>query len=346
MATHLKLFSLLLMLILPAQGQDKAGRFGTGKKTPSRELRISRVNIDVSYNCYKVTFKGSRKNTEAAVERIINELNRVWVPEAGLYYRLNNLRIREDKSTDPYQATRDSGTLFGIGRKANLQPACDVIMILNQGTNFGGGLGGGGCVWINWTGDMWDVMHHEFSHAYGPGHGVGWPWERGTQNLASNGSPYPTPRHHTLNFMELVQIEKASEKFSNKTDLEEEVSPYAHFDKLTVRKQPRIEGGKIVGYEIMLNPLKNDYDFNSGQIFLKDFDRKSLRGGTLSRYSKKSRPDRLLYKLDSEFGWGGLVLDPETWETTAHETMDEWGHEWTWQKEMAEAAAKAEGAQS
>ena len=42
--------------------------------------------------------------------------------------------------------------------------------------------------------------------------------------------------------------------------------------------------------------------------------------------------------FDVEFGWGGLVLDPETWETTAHTQMDEWGHEWAWQKAAAEAA--------
>jgi len=48
--------------------------------------------------------------------------------------------------------------------------------------------------------------------------------------------------------------------------------------------------------------------------------------------------------FDVEFGWGGLVLDPETWETTAHIKMDEWGHEWAWQKAAAEAAeAEANG---
>ena len=42
--------------------------------------------------------------------------------------------------------------------------------------------------------------------------------------------------------------------------------------------------------------------------------------------------------FDVEFGWGGLVLDPESWEPTAHTKMDEWGHEWAWQKAAAEAA--------
>ena len=52
--------------------------------------------------------------------------------------------------------------------------------------------------------------------------------------------------------------------------------------------------------------------------------------------------------FDLEFGWDGLVLDPASWKPTAHTTPSKWGHEWTWQKEMAEAAAKAEaeGAQS
>jgi len=44
--------------------------------------------------------------------------------------------------------------------------------------------------------------------------------------------------------------------------------------------------------------------------------------------------------FDLEVGVDGLVIDPATWETTAHKTISEWGHEWAWQKAMAEAAAK------
>lgn len=42
--------------------------------------------------------------------------------------------------------------------------------------------------------------------------------------------------------------------------------------------------------------------------------------------------------FDLEVGVDGLVIDPATWETTAHKTISEWGHEWAWQKAMAEAA--------
>ena len=36
-----------------------------------------------------------------------------------------------------------------------------------------------------------------------------------------------------------------------------------------------------------------------------------------------------------------LVIDPATWETTAHLQPSEWGHVWAWQKAMEEAAEKA-----
>jgi 3,4-dihydroxy-9,10-secoandrosta-1,3,5(10)-triene-9,17-dione 4,5-dioxygenase len=35
--------------------------------------------------------------------------------------------------------------------------------------------------------------------------------------------------------------------------------------------------------------------------------------------------------FDLEFGCGGLVIDPATWKTTAHERISEWGHVWAWQ---------------
>ncbi|MFK7840763.1 MAG: VOC family protein [Sphingorhabdus sp.] len=44
--------------------------------------------------------------------------------------------------------------------------------------------------------------------------------------------------------------------------------------------------------------------------------------------------------FDFEFGWGSMVVDPATWEPTAHTQMDEWGHEWAWQKAAEEAAAE------
>lgn len=41
--------------------------------------------------------------------------------------------------------------------------------------------------------------------------------------------------------------------------------------------------------------------------------------------------------FDVEFGWGGLVVDPATWQVTAHTKMDVWGHEWSWQKAAKDA---------
>lgn len=46
--------------------------------------------------------------------------------------------------------------------------------------------------------------------------------------------------------------------------------------------------------------------------------------------------------FDVEFGWDGLVVDPATWQPTAHTSPSKWGHEWAWQKAMAEEAAAAE----
>jgi 3,4-dihydroxy-9,10-secoandrosta-1,3,5(10)-triene-9,17-dione 4,5-dioxygenase len=42
--------------------------------------------------------------------------------------------------------------------------------------------------------------------------------------------------------------------------------------------------------------------------------------------------------FDLEFGCGGLVVDPESWEATAHTKISEWGHEWAWQKAMKAGA--------
>lgn len=41
--------------------------------------------------------------------------------------------------------------------------------------------------------------------------------------------------------------------------------------------------------------------------------------------------------FDLEIGCDSLVIDPATWETTAHEGISVWGHEWAWQKAMKEA---------
>lgn len=42
--------------------------------------------------------------------------------------------------------------------------------------------------------------------------------------------------------------------------------------------------------------------------------------------------------FDLEVGCHGRIIDPARWEPTAHQKVSEWGHVWTWQKEMNEAA--------
>ncbi|HZG33394.1 MAG TPA: VOC family protein [Sphingopyxis sp.] len=41
--------------------------------------------------------------------------------------------------------------------------------------------------------------------------------------------------------------------------------------------------------------------------------------------------------FDLEIGCDPLVIDPATWQPTAHQKISEWGHVWAWQKAMAEA---------
>ena len=43
--------------------------------------------------------------------------------------------------------------------------------------------------------------------------------------------------------------------------------------------------------------------------------------------------------FDLEVGCDSLVIDPATWQTTRHEAISVWGHEWAWQKAMKEAQA-------
>lgn len=38
--------------------------------------------------------------------------------------------------------------------------------------------------------------------------------------------------------------------------------------------------------------------------------------------------------FDLEIGYAGKVIDPESWEPTAHGTVSQWGHVWAWQEEM------------
>ena len=48
--------------------------------------------------------------------------------------------------------------------------------------------------------------------------------------------------------------------------------------------------------------------------------------------------------FDLEIGCDSLVIDPASWEVTRHIGISIWGHEWAWQKAMAEAQ-KAEAAE-
>lgn len=41
--------------------------------------------------------------------------------------------------------------------------------------------------------------------------------------------------------------------------------------------------------------------------------------------------------FDLEFGYEGLVIDPATWEPTAHTEISVWGHRWAWQEAMEAA---------
>jgi 3,4-dihydroxy-9,10-secoandrosta-1,3,5(10)-triene-9,17-dione 4,5-dioxygenase len=43
--------------------------------------------------------------------------------------------------------------------------------------------------------------------------------------------------------------------------------------------------------------------------------------------------------FDLEIGCDSLVIDPANWQTTRHEAISVWGHEWAWQKAMKEAQA-------
>lgn len=45
--------------------------------------------------------------------------------------------------------------------------------------------------------------------------------------------------------------------------------------------------------------------------------------------------------FDLEIGCDSLVIDPANWQTTKHEAISIWGHEWAWQKAMKEAQANA-----
>lgn len=42
--------------------------------------------------------------------------------------------------------------------------------------------------------------------------------------------------------------------------------------------------------------------------------------------------------FDLEIGCDSLVIDPASWETTRHEAISVWGHEWAWQKALNEQA--------
>lgn len=47
--------------------------------------------------------------------------------------------------------------------------------------------------------------------------------------------------------------------------------------------------------------------------------------------------------FDLEIGADPLVIDPATWEATAHQQPSEWGHVWAWQKAMEEQQTEQQG---
>lgn len=48
--------------------------------------------------------------------------------------------------------------------------------------------------------------------------------------------------------------------------------------------------------------------------------------------------------FDLEIGCDSLVIDPATWQTTRHEAISVWGHEWAWQKAMKQQQEQGEHA--
>ncbi|MEM1085187.1 MAG: hypothetical protein AAGI48_13830 [Verrucomicrobiota bacterium] len=273
---------------------------GPGKrKTPEKvQLRLCRIALDITFNCFDNTFGQSMKKTEAAVDRILTELNRVWIPEAGIQFEIGNLEVRTTIESDPYQATRVPGALLGMGRELNAEHRCDVVFVMDANADHGGGIGGGRGVWIAWGGDAWDLMHHEFSHALGTSHGDGWPMERGTMNQTSWGSRYPRERRHTLNYREVELIREYSGNLKEIGFTEEKVAPYATLDRIRLKKPRATSGlGAKGGKDHTLDPLFNDYDLNGGEVMLKDVDRRSTRGAKLT----KLKDGRVRYQLDEPF---------------------------------------------
>lgn len=85
----------------------------------------------------------------------------------------------------------------------------------------------------------------------------------------------------------------------------------------------------------------------------KCYDRMRLAGvpesATLGRHTNDEMTSFYMQTpsgFDLEIGCDGLVIDPASWEATAHKTISEWGHVWAWQKAMEEAQkAQAEAAE-
>jgi 3,4-dihydroxy-9,10-secoandrosta-1,3,5(10)-triene-9,17-dione 4,5-dioxygenase len=50
--------------------------------------------------------------------------------------------------------------------------------------------------------------------------------------------------------------------------------------------------------------------------------------------------------FDLEIGCDSKVIDPASWETTRHEAISVWGHEWAWQKAMKQQAKEQQGEQA
>lgn len=260
------------------------------------ELRRCRLALDISSTCLEVTFSKSVQEAEAASERILAELNRVWIPEAGIRFELGALTVRDDPETDPYLATRDAGALMGISRRENAKHRCDVIMALCANASQGGGLGGGRAVWVAWGGDAWDLMHHEFSHAFGTSHGHGWPFERGTMN-SSEGSRYPRTRFNTLNTVELGIIRDNARDLPVIKPAPANSSPYARFDEIHLPRDARLSKVRGGARKARLDVLENDLDVDGHELRIASVDAKSARGAQLKVVDGKT----IEYVMDDAF---------------------------------------------
>jgi|GEM_PF-2604778 len=282
--------------------QIRRNTYGVPFTVPKVDVRLCRLNVDIAYNTFEKNYDSSENKARATVEKLIVDLNRSWTPEALVLFELNNLNLRTSAEEDPYSEVSDGYKIFSILREKNRKPEADFVLGAVRGFQFGG-LGGGNCALLNSSFGNWFALDHEISHGFGPGHGVGWPYERGPQNIRQSGSPYPrNPKTHFFNFAELDSMESRLKKLKPVKDFNTPVPPYARFDLIEVKKEPESNIRKEYSYEFSIDVLSNDHDANGGKIYLANFDESTLRGGSLKRVSGHGKtPDTLAYVYRSRF---------------------------------------------